>query len=152
MFRNKLFISFLFLFSVFISFTKASTVNDPDRVCGKWMSAEKNLMVQVYKEDGAFRAKIIWFKNEDNSKPMEEWRDKHNPDETLRNRRLIGMSILQGLDYIPKSNSWENGKIYDPKHGREWDASAYINKEGQLKVTGYWHFKFIGRTMTFVRV
>src|ERR1700748_236551 len=112
MFRNKLFIKSLFLFLLFISFTKASTVNDPDRVCGKWMSAEKNLMVQVYKEDGAFRAKIIWFKNEDNSKPMEEWRDKHNPDEALRNRRLIGMSILQGLDYIPKSNSWENGKIY----------------------------------------
>jgi uncharacterized protein (DUF2147 family) len=56
------------------------------------------------------------------------------------------------MEYEPKSNSWENGKIYDAKNGREWDASAYIDKSGELKVIGFWHFKFIGRTMTFVRV
>ncbi|MDB5011423.1 MAG: hypothetical protein JWQ06_2212, partial [Mucilaginibacter sp.] len=42
--------------------------------------------------------------------------------------------------------------IYDAKNGREWDASAYIDKNGELRVTGYWHLKFIGRTMSFTRI
>ena len=42
--------------------------------------------------------------------------------------------------------------IYDSKNGRDWNASACIDKSGMLKVKGYWHFKFIGRTMTFNRV
>jgi uncharacterized protein (DUF2147 family) len=148
---NQLFIKFLFLF-FFTGFTPGKySATDPDRLCGRWISSEKNLIVQVYREDNSFKAKIVWFLNTDTSRPMEGWTDKHNPDPLLRNRKLIGMSILRDMYYAPKSNSWENGKIYDAKSGKEWDASAYIDKSGYLKVTGYWHFKFIGRTMTFER-
>jgi len=146
------------MFKFLVLFFFAGVINimpptpNPDFVCGKWMSTEKNLMVQVYREGNVFKAKIIWFKSGDDSKAMEEWTDKHNPDPSLRDRKLIGMSILRNMDYEPKSNSWENGKIYDAQHGREWDASARIDSNGELKVTGYWHFKFIGRTLTFVRV
>ncbi|MDB5115810.1 MAG: hypothetical protein JWQ79_1302 [Mucilaginibacter sp.] len=143
---------FLMLFFLIGFIVNPSTSPNPDRICGKWISSEKNLVVQVYKDGEIFRARIVWFKNEDNSKHMEEWTDKHNPDPSLRSRKLIGMSILRDMDYIPKSNTWENGKIYDAKSGREWSASAYINNEGLLKVTGYWHFKFIGRTMTFTKL
>jgi len=142
----------LILFFLTATITKLAAEPNPDLICGKWMSSEKNLIVQVYREGQEFRAKVVWFKNIDNSRAMEEWTDKRNPEASLRNRKLIGMSILRDLDYISGSNSWEKGKIYDAKNGREWDASASINKEGQLKVTGYWHFKFIGRTMTFTRV
>jgi uncharacterized protein (DUF2147 family) len=62
------------------------------------------------------------------------------------------MDVLTGLVYQPATDSWENGMVYDAKHGREWNAAAYINKHGELKVRGYWHFKFIGRTLTFYRV
>ena len=146
----------MFKFLILFFFAGVSLIipptQNPDLVCGKWMSAEKNLTVQIYRDGEVFKAKIIWFTDTDKSKGMDEWTDKHNPDPALRNRKLIGMSILRDMDYIPKSNSWENGKIYDAKNGHEWDASAYIDKNGELKVTGYWHFKFIGRTMTFMRV
>lgn len=145
---------FKFLILFFITgFTPTPPVtHGPDQICGKWISVEKNLIVQVYKEGDNFKAKVVWFENIDNSKPMEAWTDKHNPDPSLRSRKLIGMNVLRDLDYVPKSNTWENGKIYDSKNGREWSASAYINDKGMLKVTGYWHFKFIGHTMTFVRI
>lgn len=142
---------FLILFSLALN-TVTRPAPSADLLCGKWMSAEKNLVVQVFKEGDEFKAKIVWFKNTDKTKAMDEWTDEHNPDAALRDRKLIGMSILKDLDYQPKSNSWENGKIYDAKNGREWDASARIEKNDQLKVTGYWHFKFIGRTMTFTRI
>src|ERR1700710_658278 len=143
------FLSLLFFVSVI---SNVSKVPSPDQVCGKWMSSEKSLIVEVYKEKDEYKAKVIWFKNTDTSKRMDEWTDKHNPDPAFRNRKLIGMSILKNMIYVPKSNSWENGKIYDAKDGREWEASAYIDKNGELRVTGYWHFKFIGRTMSFTRI
>jgi uncharacterized protein (DUF2147 family) len=125
--------------------------NNPNLLCGKWMSAEKNLEVEVYRDHDIFKGKVIWFRD-DESKPMDEWTDKHNPDPALRNRKLLGMNILRDMIYRPKSDSWEDGKIYDAKSGHEWDAAAKITETGDLKVTGYWHLKFIGKTMLFHRV
>jgi uncharacterized protein (DUF2147 family) len=124
---------------------------ESDRICGKWVSADKKLIVEVYKSGGAYGARIVWF-NDDPSKPMNEWRDKHNPNPALRNRRILGMEILSGLKYDSDSHSWEGGKIYDAQHGRQWDAAGYIDRDGTLKVKGYWHFKLFGRTMDFTRI
>jgi len=63
----------------------------------------------------------------------------------------LGMDILRDLKYDAGSNSWEDGMVYDAKHGREWNASVYIDKNGVLKVKGYWHLKLLGKTMTFTK-
>ncbi|HTD99173.1 MAG TPA: DUF2147 domain-containing protein [Mucilaginibacter sp.] len=132
-------------------YVQADTVPNCDQICGKWLSSEKNLMVEVYKAGDHFKARIVWF-NDDPSKPMGEWCDTKNPDPALRTRKILGMNVLSDLKYVAHSNSWEDGMIYDAKNGKEWNASAYINKQGLLKVKGYWHFKIFGRTMTFKRV
>lgn len=98
-----------------------------------------------------FKAIIIWFSDTE-GKPMSYWTDRHNPKVALRSRKLLGMSILKNLTYKASTNTWEDGMVYDSKHGKEWNASVYIDKHGLLHVRGYWHFKFIGRTMTFHRV
>jgi uncharacterized protein (DUF2147 family) len=146
--------SALLLFVItFISFTaKAQAIYPTEQILGRWMVAEKNLLVEVYRESGEYKAKIIWFKTDDDSKPMEGWTDKHNPDKNLRERKILGMNVVKDLVYEPKSQTWEHGSVYDAKNGKYWDASAYLTKDGLLKVTGYWHFKFIGRTMTFKKV
>ncbi|OCX51798.1 hypothetical protein BEL04_17450 [Mucilaginibacter sp. PPCGB 2223] len=139
----------------FVVLTPAHAQGIPkcDRICGKWMSVEKNLAVQVYKEGEDFRAKIIWFNDsDDKSRPMQTRMDTSNPNKALRARKILGMSILDKLVYKPKTNSWERGIIYDAVHGRYWDSWAYITPEGLLKVTGYWHFKFIGKTLSFTRI
>jgi hypothetical protein len=51
-------------------------VPDANRVCGKWMSSEKNLVVQVYREEAVFKAKVVWFLSSDKNKAMEEWTDR----------------------------------------------------------------------------
>jgi uncharacterized protein (DUF2147 family) len=122
-----------------------------DQICGKWISSDKNLIVEVYKTGDHFKAKIVWF-DDDPSKPMGEWCDKNNPNPALRTRKILGMDVLSDLKYDAGSKSWEDGMIYDAKHGKEWNASAHIDKDGLLKVKGYWHFKLFGRTMTFKRV
>ncbi|MEZ2337618.1 DUF2147 domain-containing protein [Mucilaginibacter sp. RCC_168] len=127
------------------------SVSPQERICGKWESAQKNLRIQVLLQNNQFKAKIIWFSDTE-GKPIDYWTDVHNPDPALRHRKLLGMSILSGLVYKPSSNSWENGIVYDSRHGRYWNASAFIGKKGLLHVRGYWHFKWIGKTMTFHRI
>ncbi|RYE11659.1 MAG: DUF2147 domain-containing protein [Sphingobacteriaceae bacterium] len=123
-----------------------------DKILGKWMSVEKNVMVNVYKNGNKYAAKLVWFDDsDDKSKPMNTRVDYKNPDKSLQNRKLIGMEVVDNLAYNPSTNSWENGEIYDAKNGRTWSSAATITSDDVLKVTGYWHFKFLGRSMMFKR-
>lgn len=122
-----------------------------ERICGKWESTGNDLIIQVFMQNGQFKARIVWYADTE-GKPLDYWTDVHNPDPALRRRKILGMGILRNLTYSPKTNSWENGMVYDSKHGREWNASAHIGKQGLLRVRGYWHFKFIGRTISFKRI
>ncbi|MBS1524810.1 MAG: DUF2147 domain-containing protein [Bacteroidetes bacterium] len=146
-------VKFLVAFFSLIVLWQARVVASPnaDLICGKWMSAEKNLTVDIYRVGNEFRARITWFKGEP-GRPMETWLDSKNPNPALRKRKVLGTEILRGLEYEPGSNSWEDGLVYDAKHGHEWDAAAYIDEGGLLHVRGYWHFKIFGKTMVFHRV
>jgi uncharacterized protein (DUF2147 family) len=142
----------LFMLIVFAAGdTKAQSLKAEERICGKWESTDRQLDIKVYMQNDEFRAEIIWFSDTE-GKPMDYWTDVHNPDPALRNRKILGMSVLSGLKYNADTHSWEDGMVYDSRHGREWNASATIDKRGMLHVRGYWHFKFIGRTMNFIRI
>jgi uncharacterized protein (DUF2147 family) len=123
-----------------------------NRICGKWQSTEKNLIVEVYPYKNTFRAKMVWFTGGvSKAKPMETITDIKNPDPALRSRKVLGLDVVENLTYNPKSNSWEGGKIYEVQSGKYWSAVAYIDKTGLLKVKGYWKVKLLGKTMTFKR-
>jgi uncharacterized protein (DUF2147 family) len=118
----------------------------------EYTTVEHSLEVEVYKQDNKFRAKIIWFKIEDKTRPMNTRLDEKNPNPKLRNRKWLGMEVLRNLKYSAEDNEWEDGIIYDAKHGREWDSVAWINNQGLLKVKGYWIFQWISETLTFIKV
>jgi uncharacterized protein (DUF2147 family) len=142
---------FFLLMGFATGYANAQTLKAAEIICGKWESTDKELTIKVYMHDNEFRAEIIWFSDTD-GKPMDYWKDVRNPDPALRNRKILGMSVLSGLKYDADTNTWEDGMVYDSRHGKEWNASATIDKKGMLHVRGYWHFKFIGRTMSFVRI
>ena len=142
----------LVLFSVCV-FSKSYSNTDKDAIVGQWMSVQGNVKVQVYKEGEEYKAKVLWFKDtDDKSKPMHTRTDEHNPDPKLRQRKIIGMQVLSKMRYNPKSERWEDGKIYDAKTGKEWSSVAYLNNAGLLYLKGFWQFEFIGKTMTFKKI
>ncbi len=124
---------------------------DPDAILGKWMTTDNRLTIEVYKQNEDFKAKILWFKDE-NDQAMNERLDEKNPDKTLRSRKWIGMDVLRNLHYNAEKNEWTDGIIYDAKHGRDWDSMAWIDEDHLLKVKGYWVFKFICETLTFKKL
>lgn len=148
-----LFICLLFVVSSFKSADPDEALTKANRICGKWESAEKNLTVEVYAYKNTFRAKIIRFTGGVTpAKPMETITDINNPDQTLRNRKVLGLNVVEGLTYKSSSDTWENGKIYEVQSGKYWNAAASLGKDGLLKVKGYWHVKLLGKTMIFRRI
>lgn len=124
-----------------------------DRIIGRWISVQGNVIVQVYKDSLTYQGKVEWFDDTDDpTQPMNVRKDVHNPDRNLRNRNIIGLTVLKGLTYNPKNNSWENGKIYDVNTGKIWSSTIRMQNNDSLNIRGFWHFEFLGRTMTFKRL
>ncbi|TXF79604.1 DUF2147 domain-containing protein [Chryseobacterium sp.] len=142
--------TFFFFFFLFCS--AAGAQSRADALLGKWLSTDRNVAVEIFKKDGDYRAKVLWFDETMGSgKPLHQRHDTENPDPDLRKRKIIGMEILDGLQYNSRLNSWEKGRIYDASSGRYWDSAATITANGLLKVRGYWKYKWIGKTMTFTK-
>ncbi|WP_316840414.1 DUF2147 domain-containing protein [Pedobacter gandavensis] len=124
-----------------------------DRILGKWMTEKKNLIVEVFKHDHQYKARIVWFDDTDDlSRPAEMRRDDQNPDPALRKRKILGLEILKLLAFNKKTNSWEDGVIYDALTGKEWSSYAFITNKGLLRVKGYWHFKIFSKSVDFMPV
>lgn len=127
--------------------------NNSNAILGKWESFDKNLIVDVYKQDNAFKAKIVWFHDDDDTiTPIEQKLDIQNPDKTLRNRKIIGSDVLSGLIYNPRQDKWVNGRIYDATSGRTWDATVWLVDAQTLNVRGFYLIRLFGKTMSFFKV
>ena len=142
-----------FLLSIFISCISITsfTQTSPDAILGKWMTDANNCIVEVYKENTEYKAKVVWFDIK-NKQPMNDWLDVKNPDKALRSRKLLGMEVLNRLHYNRHDNEWVDGVIYDATTGKKWDSVVWLTKDNNLKVKGYWLFRWLCQTKTFKRV
>lgn len=138
------------IFVLCFSFLTVNAQSESEKILGNWIATDNSVAVKIYHANNEFRAKIFWFDEKLGSKVQMNLReDTSNPVKELRNRKIIGMEILEGLQYNASQNSWDKGRIYDASSGRHWDSSATISKDGILKVRGFWKFKWIGKSMTF---
>lgn len=142
----------LLLSSLLVGLLLFSQTSEND-ILGTWMALDHSVAVAVFKSNGDFRARVVWFDEKLGSgKPMNSRHDVANPNPALRSRKILGMEVLENLQYNPHTASWENGRIYDATTGRHWDSAAKIDSSGILRVRGYWKFKWIGKTMSFKRL
>lgn len=122
-------------------------------ILGKWMSEEKNLEVEIFKDGNQYKSTVVWFDDSDEKNiPMALRYDTKNPDKNLRGRKVIGLEVMNGLVYNAEDDEWQSGRIYDASTGKDWNVKAWLNKVGILKVRGYWHFPIFGETMSFNKV
>lgn len=67
----------------------------------------------------------------------------------LKNQPLEGVVLIRNLKY--KNDQWTDGKFLDPKSGREFDCSLWLENDDTLKVRASIGFSFLGRTQTWNR-
>lgn len=124
-----------------------------ERVKGYWLTEEGTSQIWIYKaRNGKYYGKIVWLDepNEDGAPK----KDKENPDESLRDKPLMGLLILKGFEFDNKEKEWENGTIYDPKNGKTYDCYMWFENGdyNNLKIKGYvMGMRFIGRETTWKR-
>ncbi len=119
-----------------------------DAILGLWYTDGDESVVEIYKCDGAYCGKIVWLKEpltEEGNKKT----DKNNPDESLRDRDIIGLNIVEGFKYDGKGG-WEDAKIYDPNKGKTYSCKAEIKGE-TLKIRGFIGIAAFGRTTEWRR-
>ena len=129
----KFFISIMFIGLFMASFGQSNG----DEILGIWWNPEMTSRVEVYKENGLYYGKIIWLKadeNEDGSSPR---MDLNNEDESLRDRRVLGLVAMKELRWDEKQNEWDKGLLYDPMRGEEYSFYAKLKEDGSLSLFAY---------------
>lgn len=129
----------------------AQVAKDFDTVLGNWLTAKGDAKVEIYKKNKKYFGKIIWLKtpNDEHGKPKV---DKENPEESQRNRPILGMEILTDFVY-DGDYTWVDGDIYDPKSGDTYSCKMYLSKDYKtLEVRGYIGISLFGRTEVWKRV
>lgn len=116
----------LFLILFTIGFSLANAQSNSDAIIGKWVDHTKEATVEIYENDGQYFGKIIWLK-EPTDKYGNSRKDKENSKAKFRNRELLGLEVLSGLEF--NNSKWENGKIYSINRGRITTCSAYLKNE-----------------------
>ncbi len=121
-----------------------------DAILGKWLNASGEAQIQIYKKGDLYAGKIVWLKNP-NDEAGKPKLDSKNPEQGLQKRALIGAEILQNFAYS-STNTWEKGRIYDPKTGKTYDCKLSMTSSDKLDVRGFVGFSLLGRTETWNRV
>lgn len=118
-----------------------SVAANTQNILGKWKTEKGDANVEIYQQGEKVNGKIIWLEKGPDTK------DTHNPDAKLRERKLMGVNILS--DLTKKGDKWEGGKIYDPKSGKTYKCSMWMEGD-KLKVRG--HLGIFHDTQTWKRV
>jgi len=136
---------------VWVSTTAFSFLpNNPDAIVGDWKTGEGTAVVRIYKNGNKYQGKIIWLKEPNDPATGQPRVDRNHPDESSRNRPLIGLVNLWGFNYS-KENNWEDGKIYDPKNGKTYSCKIKMTNPNSLEVRGFIGVSLIGRTDMWTR-
>lgn len=138
----------LMLLLVLVLIAKVNANAQSDDVIGIWLTDAEKSQIRVFKAtNGKYYGKIEWLKED------KEEKDSNNPDLSMRDKPLMGMTILKGFSFNKDKGYWDDGTIYDPKNGKTYDCFMWFEEDRQkLEIKGYvLGMKFIGRTTTWKR-
>jgi uncharacterized protein (DUF2147 family) len=71
----------------------------------------------------------------------------------LKNQKVLGMAILDGVKRAGSADVWEGGTILDPNNGKVYKVKLTPQEGGKrLEVRGYVGVPLLGRTQVWIRV
>lgn len=119
-------------------------------IFGKWKTIDdetgkEKSIVEIYKENDKAYAIVLQI--------LEKGKEDKICDQCKgdkKNKPVVGMVILNGLS--KDDDEWNDGKILDPKNGKEYKCYITLVEPNKLKVRGYIGFSLIGRTQYWYRM
>jgi uncharacterized protein (DUF2147 family) len=117
---------------------------------GVWLHANKRIQIEIVPCGDRLCATIVWFRWPNDAKGL-PLVDLKNADPALRTRPLLGLKVLYGLRRTG-ANTWEDGKVYNPDDGTDYQAQMSIRKDGTLRIRAYLLLPLFGKTLIWTRV
>lgn len=100
-------------------------------VSGKWYTENKDSVIEIAPCGAQMCGRVIQvLRPTPDGKPAI---DRNNPDPKLRNRPILGITLLSG--FVDAGGHWA-GRIYDPRAGRTYSSTLERLANGLLKVKG----------------
>jgi uncharacterized protein (DUF2147 family) len=115
---------------------------------GTWMFANR-VAVQVFDCSGQLCGKIVWLLRPRTPAGQPDL-DTRNPDPSLRQRHLCGLTIIWGLQPAAPRH-WSGGRLYDPKDGVTYDVNAELTTPTTISARVYRGAPVFGRTEILIR-
>ena len=94
---------------------------------GVWR-VDANSALQIFDCNGFLCGRVARLKNAHEA-TGEIRHDVNNPDPTLRERLVCGLTVLWALEPVG-SNSWKGGWFYNPDDGKTYRAAAELPSKG----------------------
>ncbi|GAB3903472.1 DUF2147 domain-containing protein [Larkinella knui] len=139
---------FLLCVSTLMSFTPQY---NPDAVVGTWLNGTKRGHIQIYKKGEHYFGKLVWLREPTDPSTGKPKTDLKNNQSALRSRPLLGMDVMQGFVF-DGGKVWEDGHIYNPEDGKEYNCKMTLKNPNTLDVRGYVGISLLGKTQTWTRV
>jgi uncharacterized protein (DUF2147 family) len=147
--KRLLAIAALALLAPAASVLAQEVAREADAILGVWLTADGKARVEISRQEGKYHGRIIWLKEP--VKNGKEVVDDKNPDEKLRDRPVLGISLMRDFVY-DEENVWAGGRVYDPESGNDYKGKIHLVDEKTLDLRGYVLIPLFGRTETWTRV
>jgi uncharacterized protein (DUF2147 family) len=131
----------LFFLISLLSLLSGSTVKSDD-LLGLWLDESRKLIVETYKVDNLYFAKIRWFDNE--NKRVEKFSEKGLPKSKWINYKVMEHFKFDG-------EKWKDGVIHQIKTGHTYDATIQMKNKNYIVVRGYVLISMLGENVSFTR-
>jgi uncharacterized protein (DUF2147 family) len=120
-----------------------------EHVEGVWLSADGTGWIKIELTNNGPIGSIAGSPDESGDRKPSD-KDDLNPDPALRDRLLLGLTIMDGFTYAG-GGKWKSGRIYDPNSGKSYKCRLTLVDENTLGLRGYIGFSLLGRTETWTR-
>jgi uncharacterized protein (DUF2147 family) len=114
---------------------------------GLWKNEDATF--EIFEDGGKLSARIVALR-EPKTPEGKEKTDIHNPDQSKRNRPIIGLVFMSGFSR-KSDRRWDNGTIDDPRNGSTYSCFMELDRPDTIKVRGFIGISLIGRTDVWTR-
>ncbi len=102
-----------------------------EAIAGRWITEDRDAVVEIKRCGSTTCGTIAQFLI--TPPDGQDQRDIYNPDDSLKNRRLLGLPIL--TQFAEEADLWR-GRIYDPNTGKTYRSVIRRTGPNTLEVRG----------------
>ena len=101
---------------------------------GVWLTKDADAHVRIAECGGGLCGTIVWLKDPIDDATGRPMADKHNPDPAKRNRPVLGIHVMYGMQ--PSGPDKWSGHFYNSDDGRTYGGNLVVLGPSSVKVEG----------------